>query len=115
VHDLFVIPRDSNDLFARMVECYRDNRDVTVIFNDRATPERRPDQRNGEKRLSRDHSRTRLVLPLLSGNAELAREQEATCPLPVRIACSDGCQLHFRCSEDNPLQAGRESEGVAPK
>jgi hypothetical protein len=70
-----VIPRDSKDLFARMVECYRDNPDVTVIFDERAIPERRQERRNSATSLSRARRRTLVALPG-SGNAELAREPE---------------------------------------
>jgi hypothetical protein len=59
-----VIPRDSTDLFGRMAECYRDNPDVKVIFDDRATPERRQEQRNGETRFPRDRQRKRVAFPL---------------------------------------------------
>ena len=56
-----VIPRELEDeLFAKMVEYYKDNPNVTVIMDRREGPDRRDHKETGGKREQRDRRRPRI-------------------------------------------------------
>jgi len=56
-----VIPRELEaDLFAKMVEYYKDNPNVTVILDRRAGEDRRNGREYGGKREIRDRRRARI-------------------------------------------------------
>lgn len=56
-----VIPRELEaELYEKMVEHYRDNPDVTVIFDRRAGSDRRDGRTKGGQRELRDRRRTRI-------------------------------------------------------
>lgn len=56
-----VIPRELEDeLFAKMVEYYDDNPNVTVILERREGPDRRDGRETGGKRELRDRRRPRI-------------------------------------------------------
>lgn len=56
-----VIPRELEDeLFAKMIEYYKDNPNVTVILERREGPDRRDARETGGKRELRDRRRPRI-------------------------------------------------------
>jgi len=56
-----VIPRELEaELYAKMVEYYEDNPNVTVIVDRREGPDRRHGKAQGGKRLIRDRRRARV-------------------------------------------------------
>ncbi|HVN60512.1 MAG TPA: hypothetical protein VMT59_04570 [Gaiellaceae bacterium] len=56
-----VIPRElESELYAKMVEYYEDNPNVTVIVDRREGPDRRHGKTVGGKRLIRDRRRARV-------------------------------------------------------
>jgi hypothetical protein len=56
-----VIPRELEDeLFAKMVEYYKDNPNVTVIIDRRVGPDPRGRKETGGKRETRDRRRPRI-------------------------------------------------------
>jgi hypothetical protein len=56
-----VIPRELEDeLFAKMVDYYKDNPNVTVIVDRREGPDRREGKSYGGKREIRDRRRARI-------------------------------------------------------
>jgi hypothetical protein len=56
-----VIPRELEDeLFAKMIEYYKDNPNVTVILERREGPDRRDVRETGGKRELRDRRRPRI-------------------------------------------------------
>ena len=56
-----VIPRElEGELFAKMIEYYKDNPNVTVILERRDGPERRTGRQIGGKREIRDRRRPRI-------------------------------------------------------
>ena len=57
-----VIPRElEGELYAKMVEYYEENPDVTVIVDRRRGPDRRSARRYGGKREIRDRRRARIA------------------------------------------------------
>ena len=65
-----VIPRELEDeLFAKMVEYYKDNPNVTVILDRRDGPDRRGHKETGGKRETRDRRRPRIPGTFLEAEA----------------------------------------------
>ena len=65
-----VIPRELEDeLFAKMVEYYKDNPNVTVILERREGPDRREGRELGGKRETRDRRRPRIPGTFLEAEA----------------------------------------------
>jgi hypothetical protein len=65
-----VIPRELEDeLFAKMVEYYKDNPNVTVILDRRDGPDRRDHKETGGKRETRDRRRPRIPGTFLEAEA----------------------------------------------
>ena len=66
-----VIPRELEDeLYAKMVEYYKDNPNVTVIVDRRSGPDRRTKRETGGKRETRDRRRPRIPGTFLEAEAD---------------------------------------------
>ena len=70
-----VIPRELEDeLFAKMVDYYKDNPNVTVILERREGPDRRDGRETGGKRELRDRRRPRIPGTFLDAEGSEAGE-----------------------------------------